>query len=99
MTSAHWSPVGNWIEFDRLNTDESGHTLYLIHPNGSGLKQITFSLFDGFCCGLWSPDGKKLLTKQTWDGYLVSMNWNGSGVKRITLADAKHGDAEYAWGR
>jgi Tol biopolymer transport system component len=94
-----WSPVGNWIEFDKLTPALKGHNLFLIHPNGTGLKQITFSSPDGMCCAVWSPDGKKLLTVQQHDGYLVTMNWNGSGLRRLTHADMSSSEAEYAWGQ
>jgi Tol biopolymer transport system component len=98
MTSAHWSSVGNWIEFDKGGVG-TAHNLYLIHPNGTGVKQITFSSLDGLCCAVWSPDGKKLLTVQQDDRYLVTMNWNGSGIRRLTHADMSSSNAEYAWGR
>jgi Tol biopolymer transport system component len=103
-TSAHWSPDGNQILFDEVAPEFGGpHSLYLVHPNGSGLKAITSVRSDGaMCCAVWSPDGKKLLTGPTGGGisYLATLNADGSGLKRLTKGDTSSGVApEYAWGR
>ena len=48
-----WSPAGNWIVF--ILTRE-GHTgLWLIHPDGSGLRQVA-----GGWYACWSNDGQWL---------------------------------------
>lgn len=95
--SARWSPDGAVIVFDKLTPGLSGHNLFLIHPNGTGLKEITFYSPDGSCCAVWSPDGKKLLTIKH-DGFLITMNRDGSGMRRLAPNDAKNETAEYAWG-
>ena len=58
-TSARWSPTGDWIVFDKINAAAGGHTLYLVHPDGSGLKGIPSNA--AACCAVWSPDGERLL--------------------------------------
>ena len=78
-----WSPDGKWIAFssDR-NTEWLGHgngsgwehvqklSIYIIHPDGTGLRQITKTdLCDG--AAKWSPDGNKLVyyeiaVEDTW---------------------------------
>ena len=61
----YMGPDGQWIIFttDFADTSKGGmpnFDLYRIHPDGSGLEQITFSpMFEGF--PMWSFDGKKLV--------------------------------------
>jgi TolB protein len=61
----YMSPDGQWITFTSDYADTAAHgmpnfELYRIHPDGSGLEQITFSPgFEGF--PMWSYDGKKLV--------------------------------------
>lgn len=97
-TSAHWSPDGTWIVFDKIAPGFSGaHNLYLIHPNGTGLKAITSTSLGGVCCAVWSPDGKRLLFREA-NLRLLTVNRDGSGVKYLTVSDPSP-EAEYAWGR
>ncbi len=58
-TSARWSPTGDWIVFDKINSAAGAHTFYLVHPDGSGTK--TVPSLAGVCCAVWSPDGDRLL--------------------------------------
>lgn len=78
-----WSLDGQWIAFSSdQNTQWRGHNdgagwehtqelgIYLIHPDGSGLKRISQS---GICAGSpkWSPDGKEVVfyeipVEDTW---------------------------------
>jgi TolB protein len=56
---AQWSPDGQWICFSRLERnapDTHGAVLWLIHPNGTGLRRLT----RGFGAR-WSPDGRNLV--------------------------------------
>jgi Tol biopolymer transport system component len=93
-TSAHWSPDGTWSLFDKARpVAGEPHRLYLVHPNGTGLRAITSTSLGGVCCAVWSPDGKKLLL-----GGLLIMNRNGSRLFHLTPGDTKHETAEYAWG-
>jgi len=41
-TMATWSPNGDWIAFssDRENPGSGSFALYMIHPNGTGLKKL-----------------------------------------------------------
>ena len=60
-TSARWSPDGTWIAFDRATNGSSGHDVWLLHPDGSGLVNVTDSIPVGVCCTQWSPDSSRLL--------------------------------------
>jgi len=64
-TSARWSPDGNWIAFD-FGTD--AHDVYLVHPDGTGLKDVTSSFDVGVCCSQWSPDGRWLVVQGSLTG-------------------------------
>jgi dipeptidyl aminopeptidase/acylaminoacyl peptidase len=58
--SAMWSPDGRWIAIDHQASGVS--TLYLVHPDGSGLHPIVAPTDGSYAIGpVWSPDGKWLL--------------------------------------
>jgi Tol biopolymer transport system component len=64
-TSARWSPKGDWILFDKINpaVTSAGHSLFLVHPDGSGTTVIPLPF--AICCAVWSPDGDRLLLGAT----------------------------------
>ena len=104
-TSAQWSPDGNWIAFSGSDpTSNDSFEVYLIHPNGSGLREIT-SPTQG-CSSfapIWSPDGTKLLFEtQCYRGSTVistsleTSNLDGTGLSKA--ADL-NGLTAYGWGR
>ena len=103
-TSAQWSPDGSWIAFsgaDPENTVASG--VYLIHPNGSGLREVTSSP-EG-CSSyapVWAPDGTALLfeTQCSTDSTIVSTSLEIAGLDgtgRSKVVDV-NGLTAYAWG-
>jgi Tol biopolymer transport system component len=53
--SPAWSPDGSWIAFSRSEGGDQPPTLYLIHPDGSGLRGITNAHAEN---PSWSPDGR-----------------------------------------
>ncbi|KAF2144345.1 uncharacterized protein K452DRAFT_157124 [Aplosporella prunicola CBS 121167] len=82
-----WSPDGKWIAFssDR-NTQWRGHgngtgwehtqelSVYVIRPDGTGLRKLATK--PGYCLGSpkWSPDGKRVVyyevtTENTWGAH------------------------------
>jgi hypothetical protein len=63
--SAHFSPDGSWIAFDRGPVGGGFHDLFVVHPDGSGLRALTAGFNPGVCCGSWSPDGRALLVAGT----------------------------------
>ncbi|KAK7410618.1 hypothetical protein VNO78_01554 [Psophocarpus tetragonolobus] len=62
-TMCQWSPDGEWIVFasNRHKPDTPSFELYLIHPNGTGLRKLVESRYGGRAnhpC--FSPDGKSV---------------------------------------
>jgi Tol biopolymer transport system component len=99
-----WSPDGRWIAFSgRPPTGFAYWEVYLIHPDGSGLKEIT--PHTGGCLGfapIWSPDGKELLfARQCYIGLTVTsttlstVNLDGTGLTNVTDLN---GLTSYGWG-
>ncbi|KAJ9568483.1 hypothetical protein OSB04_004449 [Centaurea solstitialis] len=63
-TMCDWSPDGDWIAFasDRHDPGSGSFALYMIHPNGTGLRQLIHSGSGGRTnhpC--FSPDGKYIV--------------------------------------
>lgn len=53
----HWSPTGDWISFLRMG--EGGSDIWLVRPDGSGLRQLTSTQAREFH-PKWAPDGRTL---------------------------------------
>jgi Tol biopolymer transport system component len=74
---AKWSPDGHTIIFNRERVDS---TIWVIHPDGTGLRQLTpsgeFALYPA-----WSPNGEKVVFEGTRGLWL--MNSDGSARTRI----------------
>jgi Tol biopolymer transport system component len=79
-TSAHWSPTGDWIVFDKINPAAGGHSFYLVHPDGSGTRVIP--ALGPVCCAIWSPDGQRLLFARANDLWTVMLD--GSHLTQLT---------------
>jgi Tol biopolymer transport system component len=62
-----WSPDGRWLAFDAFGRDgtSTGAGIYLVHPDGSGLRLLTsWSCPGNVCAALdpaWSPDGREVV--------------------------------------
>jgi Tol biopolymer transport system component len=96
-----WSPDGKWIAFssdrDSSLPDAKGRwerlhiaSIYVVHPDGSGLKRLTAK--DGNFCGSpkWSADSKSLVVycmigQDTWDNR-VGQDQTDDTLKKIDLA-------------
>ncbi|KAM7259442.1 hypothetical protein ACFE04_015183 [Oxalis oulophora] len=70
-TMCNWSPDGEWIAFasDRANPGSGSFELYMIHPNGTGLRKVVQSGLAGRTNHPWfSPDGKSLVFTSDYGG-------------------------------
>jgi Tol biopolymer transport system component len=84
-----WSPNGNWILFD------SKGSLYVVHPDGTGLAKIPLAV-SGFSRAFgpgWSPGGTKIvfaLFNRTSPGTeqegIYTANADGGDVQQVTNA-------------
>ncbi|MED6124573.1 hypothetical protein PIB30_060098 [Stylosanthes scabra] len=70
-TMCNWSPDGEWIAFasDRHAPGSGSFELYLIHPNGTGLRKLIQSGSGGRTNHpYFSPDGKKIVFTSDFAG-------------------------------
>jgi Tol biopolymer transport system component len=98
--TAVWSPDGRWIALDQ--PDLGSRDLFLVHPDGTGLKAITSAADGSFSFGpVWSPDGQWLLfVRGTGDGLGHTNLWienvDGTDPAQITHSQGQYGP--YGWG-
>jgi hypothetical protein len=85
-----------WSPRDRRFRDRTFRVL-TIGADGSGLEQLARGRF---CAESFSPDGTKLLLlgncESETDSYLLTMNVDGTGLKRIPNTKGAHWAS---WGR
>ncbi|MGL6278951.1 MAG: TolB family protein [Gaiella sp.] len=87
-----WSPDGTTIAF-QSNARGDHLDLYLVRPDGSGLRRLTRSPSDpnrtGASGAAWSPDGRRLAFADDRDGYndIHVIRRDGSGLRRLTRTD------------
>jgi hypothetical protein len=74
--------------------------VWLVHPDGSGLSNVTSSVDVGVCCSQWSSDSSRLLMQgAVSDSSVVDLwivNADGSGHGQLTHEPG--GYKWYAWG-
>ena len=75
--SAKWSPDGQWIAFIAQETERE--EIYLIPPDGEGLRQLTSTGNDVFQFE-WSPNGREM-----------AVIFNRNGAFDLTLVDVETG--------
>src|SRR5262249_53844659 len=85
---ADFSPSGDWIA---TSTDHPQEDIYIVHPDGSGLRQLTNDR--AFDRGpRWSPDGRRIAFQSTrgggWDIWTV--NADGGGLMQLTKGETAH---------
>jgi TolB protein len=94
-----WSPDGKWILFHTHN-EEPGAQYFLIHPDGTGRRQI--SHFPGGTqvrSASFSPDGKMIVLSkgpESGNPHVFTMRLDGSGLQRVT--QSKLWDSAPDWG-
>jgi Tol biopolymer transport system component len=84
-----WSPNGRWI---LLRSNEDGgfldSQLYVVHPNGRGLRQVTHLSADTMLLSAsFSPDGRRIVYSRSGLGGLpdiFTMRVDGTHVHQVT---------------
>ncbi len=102
-TDLAWSPDGTWIAFSYYSdSSRQIDDLYVIHPDGTGLTQLTNTPDADEDGPAWSPDSRQIaFTYRDRTGTSVGesdiyrMNADGSGITRITSDPASEFDP--AW--
>jgi TolB protein len=85
---ARWSPDGQLIAFN--SKFRSDFQIWVVHPDGSGIKSLTSGNADVSFTPAWSPDGTKLVFQRVHfvngqgQENLWTMNSDGSELLRLT---------------
>jgi len=61
LSSAAWSPRGDWLAFALAPGGGLNQQIYLIRPDGTGLRRLTAGGTDNNWLGPWSHDGQFLV--------------------------------------
>src|SRR5580704_2230843 len=83
-----FSPDGRWIAF--ISDREGSENIWIMHPDGSGVKQVSKDPNNEFASPSWSPDGNYIFVSKAGFGINTFEIWmyhvnGGSGVQ-ITKA-------------
>ena len=87
-SSPMWSPDGNWIAFTRSNDG-----IYIIHPDGSGLKRLTPATVQARPVD-WMPDSRALaisVSSSEGDQLVLVDIVSGASRTMLTIAKSKSG--------
>ena len=74
-----WSPDGQWLAFARSTDGRRSFHVYVMRPDGTGLRQLTHGRYDE--SPSWSPDGQ-WIAYQSMGGIRI-VHPNGRGVRLI----------------
>src|SRR5882762_2746354 len=79
-----FSPDGKWIAF--LSDREGSENIWIMHPDGAGVKQVSKDPNNEFTSPSWAPDGKYIFVSKAQFGIGSSEIWmyhvdGGSGVQ------------------
>jgi Tol biopolymer transport system component len=85
-TYPDWSPDSRWLVV-ASNADRDNSNLYLVRPDGSGLRQLTRQTTGDASKPVWSPTGRSILysTNATTDDFeLVALSLRSFRTRRLT---------------
>ena len=92
--TAVWSPNSELIAFE--STRRGDTDVYVVRPDGSSLKEITFSRgFDGDPA--WNDDGSRIAFETTRNGPFDIYSVKSDGTDQIRLTTSPAADADPAW--
>jgi Tol biopolymer transport system component len=68
-----WSPNGQWIAFRRARASGKPRDIYLVHPDGTGLRRLTRTPHNEGSL-TWSPRGRRLVyAGRRWDVFILDL--------------------------
>ena len=101
-----WSPDGQWLAFNVAPGGGFNEQIYVVHPDGTGLRRLTDGGKAGNILGDWSPDGRfisffsKVRDPSARDSYLIDVATGQSRMvaknRGIGSIDAVSRDGKYA---
>jgi hypothetical protein len=98
-TTAAWSPDGTWIGYD-VDMGTGFHHVFVVHPDGSGARDLMPDALFGACCAHWSPDGSALVAPATTgdddQSQLLVLPLDGSGIRQVTTIPGYY--TSISWG-
>jgi TolB protein len=108
MADPDWSPDGGEIAINSNDlgngSDDRPSNIYLIRPDGTGLRQLTHSSVDGLMrigCPHWDPDGSRIVvcikTRDAIDQSILDVRLgfvdaDGGEPVLISMTDGKNAD-------
>ena len=79
IMSVTWSPTGEWLAFILAPGGGMNDQIYVVHPDGTGLRRLTMGGRERNWFSTWTHDGRKLLVASSqrdanaMDGYLLDV--------------------------
>lgn len=83
IANVSWSPDGAWLAFALAPGGGMNQQVYLIHPDGTGLRRLTYGGRDNNWRGRWTYDGRELA---------ISSNHRDPAAMDAYLADVATGE-------
>jgi dipeptidyl aminopeptidase/acylaminoacyl peptidase len=84
--SISWSPDGNWIAFSVAPGGGMNTQVYLVRPDGTGMRRITAGGKETNNAGVWSHDGKWL----AWTSNVKSGRSMDAYAYDVTTGESSH---------
>jgi Tol biopolymer transport system component len=96
LAPPQWSPDGDWLLFAGAPEPDAARDLYLVHPNGMGLTQLTDTPDDEMTPA-WSPDGTRIAFATDRDGNYEIYVMQTDGTQPVRLTNNPGFDGGPAW--
>lgn len=92
-----WAPDGGLIAFASTRTHLENPEIYVVRPNGTGLRRLTHTVGDAETLGddgmpTWSPDGKQIVFTSNRTGTNALWVMRADGTLERKLYDSKRTD-------